>query len=188
MQTDLFGNVTPEPTPDERYAAYINSAKWKQRCDRAIAQAGYRCQRCGFTKYSRRLEVHHLTYERLGHERDEDLQVVCHECHVAADQERAAVEEQRKHTGTLAAGFEAWMDRGNNAGWRRWSDSAIQREWASFIQHINRLRRTRYPINECPLLRTAAPTPDPYRGYPMPRQPSDPNELPFTDAPEPEEM
>ena len=28
-----------------------------------------------------RLQVHHLTYERLGNERDEDLKVLCWACH-----------------------------------------------------------------------------------------------------------
>lgn len=189
MQTDLFGNVTPEPTPEDRYTAYINSPQWKRRCARAIARAGDRCQRCGFTKYSRRLEVHHLTYARLGHERDEDLIVVCHECHVAADQERVQVEERKQRRGPMAAGFTAWMDRGNNAGWRTWSNARIQGAWAEFVQHINRLHHTRYPVTECSLLREPQlQQPDPYRHLPMPQQPADPDELPFTDVLAPEDV
>lgn len=40
--------------------------------------ASYRCERCGA---KRDLQVHHKTYERLGVERDQDLEVVCADCH-----------------------------------------------------------------------------------------------------------
>jgi hypothetical protein len=40
--------------------------------------AHYRCERCGA---KRTLEVHHRTYERLGRERDADLEVLCGDCH-----------------------------------------------------------------------------------------------------------
>lgn len=189
MAYDLFGNRVAEPTPEEHYAAYINSPQWKRRCAVAIERAGGKCQRCGYSKFSRRLEVHHLTYDRLGHERDEDLLVVCHECHAAADQERQAHEEQQRHTGPLVAGFEAWMDRGQDPAWRGWYPYAIQRQWAEFIKYLNRLRRTDYPVTPCPLLHTGPEhKPDPYRHLPMPVQPDDPQKLPFAEPPEPEDI
>jgi hypothetical protein len=40
--------------------------------------AGYRCERC---EGKRDLEVHHRTYERLGREWDQDLEVLCCRCH-----------------------------------------------------------------------------------------------------------
>lgn len=40
--------------------------------------AEFRCVRCGV---KRQLEVHHLTYDRLGAELDTDLEVVCSGCH-----------------------------------------------------------------------------------------------------------
>ena len=61
----------------EAYAAYINSSRWKARRLRFIASAGARCA-CGSSK---RLHVHHVTYERFTRELDADLRVVCHSCH-----------------------------------------------------------------------------------------------------------
>lgn len=46
--------------------------------NRALMLAGYRCERCDS---KRDLQVHHRTYERLGHEWDEDLEVLCDACH-----------------------------------------------------------------------------------------------------------
>jgi len=60
------------------YLAYIRSAAWRARRERALRLAGYRCQVCG---EGGRLEVHHRTYERLGHEADADLTVLCRWCH-----------------------------------------------------------------------------------------------------------
>lgn len=69
----------------DRYQQYIGSAKWARRKRRALALAGWRCQyehddpfhgavRCPRRRY---LAVHHRTYERLGHEADADLEVLC---------------------------------------------------------------------------------------------------------------
>jgi 5-methylcytosine-specific restriction endonuclease McrA len=60
------------------YGAYLNGPKWKERRTEALQRAGYRCQRC---KADEALEVHHLTYDRLGFERPQDLMVLCNPCH-----------------------------------------------------------------------------------------------------------
>ena len=63
-----------------RYQQVMHSDAWRRRRQRALKRAGYRCQKCGDR---RRLEVHHLTYARLGRERAADLIVLCHTCHAA---------------------------------------------------------------------------------------------------------
>ncbi len=60
------------------YRIYIHSPAWQVRRERAIQRAGGRCQVCGARK---RLQVHHVSYANLGHERDEDLTVLCWACH-----------------------------------------------------------------------------------------------------------
>ncbi|NGX54204.1 MAG: hypothetical protein K1000chlam4_00929 [Chlamydiae bacterium] len=60
------------------YQEYINSEAWAKRRIVAKIAAGYKCQKCGF-EYE--LDVHHLTYENLGHEKAEDLLVLCRRCH-----------------------------------------------------------------------------------------------------------
>jgi len=60
------------------YAEYIQSDAWRIRRAAALERAGQRCQVCCS---SERLEVHHRTYERLGHEQPADLVVLCRRCH-----------------------------------------------------------------------------------------------------------
>lgn len=66
------------PAISTRYADYLRSFEWRKTRNRALKRAGYSCQRCSAR---RDLQVHHLTYERLGREWDSDLEVVCRECH-----------------------------------------------------------------------------------------------------------
>lgn len=61
-----------------RYRDYMHSPAWRRRRAQAVKRAGFRCERCGSM---RRLEVHHLTYARLGAEAPADLRVLCHDCH-----------------------------------------------------------------------------------------------------------
>jgi hypothetical protein len=65
-------------TSSPGYDAYINGPDWGERRKAKLRQVGYRCQGCDETE---RLEVHHLTYDRLGNERMEDLMVLCQLCH-----------------------------------------------------------------------------------------------------------
>lgn len=60
------------------YDRYRNSDAWKIKREGALARAASRCQLCRSTK---KLNVHHNTYENLGNERDEDLFVLCKRCH-----------------------------------------------------------------------------------------------------------
>jgi hypothetical protein len=43
-----------------------------------LKRARFQCQRCGSKNG---LEVHHKSYERLGDERDDDLEALCRQCH-----------------------------------------------------------------------------------------------------------
>jgi hypothetical protein len=62
------------------YRAVMGSGRWRRRRAAAIRRAGRRCQRCGARGP---LDVHHLTYRRLGRERPGDLVAVCERCHSA---------------------------------------------------------------------------------------------------------
>lgn len=61
------------------YERYLQTALWHRRRNVALSQAKYRCSRC---QVNRDLQVHHLSYERLGAELDEDLRVLCRGCHL----------------------------------------------------------------------------------------------------------
>jgi 5-methylcytosine-specific restriction endonuclease McrA len=67
-----------------RYAAYMESGKWHRRRrdweahEEFVTGAPVRCAVCGTADWS---DLHHLTYDRLGDERHEDLVALCRECH-----------------------------------------------------------------------------------------------------------
>lgn len=61
------------------YEEYLQSPHWKRRREDKLRAAGRRCQVCN--RGSGILDVHHRTYERLGEELDEDLTVLCRDCH-----------------------------------------------------------------------------------------------------------
>lgn len=69
------------------YKQYIKSPAWKVRREEMLRAAAYRCQRC--RRFGVAVEVHHRTYDNLGHEEEGDLEVLCTDCHKAADIERA---------------------------------------------------------------------------------------------------
>lgn len=62
----------------KEYREYLKSTKWAGKRDYAIWHAGDECDECADTE---RLTVHHITYERIGDERPEDLQCLCWPCH-----------------------------------------------------------------------------------------------------------
>jgi 5-methylcytosine-specific restriction endonuclease McrA len=57
---------------------YLRSEHWRETRAAALERAEHKCQVCASTK---RLDVHHNTYERLGQERPADLVVLCRTCH-----------------------------------------------------------------------------------------------------------
>jgi len=61
------------------HAEYVKTPEWLARRNRALIQAGNRCQVCG--KANLQLEVHHNSYERYGEDLLEDLVVLCRGCH-----------------------------------------------------------------------------------------------------------
>lgn len=63
------------------YYEYIQSPAWKKKADAAKRDADYRCQVCNRHKDEVTLDAHHRTYARLGHERPEDITVLCRDCH-----------------------------------------------------------------------------------------------------------
>jgi hypothetical protein len=60
------------------YEEYLKTRKWRRFARKIKKDSGFKCQECG---EQLDLEVHHLTYERRGYEKDEDVIVLCHECH-----------------------------------------------------------------------------------------------------------
>lgn len=60
------------------YAAYLESEHWQELRQQVIERDGWHCRRCHRPDY---VQVHHLTYARLGRERLDDLVSLCKDCH-----------------------------------------------------------------------------------------------------------
>lgn len=60
------------------YHEYLASREWAILKNAVRERSGGVCERCGLAPHT---QTHHLTYERLGNERLEDLQGVCRGCH-----------------------------------------------------------------------------------------------------------
>lgn len=60
------------------YEEYLESDHWKKFRAKIRRRAGGYCERC---KVGKRADIHHLSYERLGHELPSDVVAVCSECH-----------------------------------------------------------------------------------------------------------
>lgn len=67
--------------PHDEYLEYLRSPEWEAKKAKVFAARGRQCEECGSHDH---LEVHHLTYERLMHERLSDLRILCEDCHDAA--------------------------------------------------------------------------------------------------------
>lgn len=65
------------------YANYLKSQHWALTRSRIIQNHPY-CEMCKST--DKPLQVHHLSYKRLGKEKDSDLTPLCDECHAAVHQ------------------------------------------------------------------------------------------------------
>jgi hypothetical protein len=63
--------------PRVDYHRHLASREWALLKIQVRERSGGLCERCG----AKQQATHHLTYERLGHERLEDLLGVCNPCH-----------------------------------------------------------------------------------------------------------
>lgn len=66
----------------------MQSVQWKEKKAVVYAYYGRKCSDCGSTE---NLEVHHLSYKRLGSERMKDLQVLCAACHRIRHEDKPGV-------------------------------------------------------------------------------------------------
>jgi len=64
-----------------KYREYLESSQWDDIRKKVIHRAKGKCEGCAA---SDKLEVHHLTYERVGMELMTDLVAFCSECHSKA--------------------------------------------------------------------------------------------------------
>lgn len=63
---------------NENYRAYLRSAEWKEKRKEFIEAANGECEECGSKG---KLQVHHLSYDNVGDENIDDVEVLCKDCH-----------------------------------------------------------------------------------------------------------
>lgn len=59
------------------YIEYLHSSEWKERRLEFMEDRGWECEECG----DKASQVHHLNYESIGEEEDDDVEILCRECH-----------------------------------------------------------------------------------------------------------
>ena len=117
------GVVCMIPRPMEFfYNQCMSSREWKVLRNRVIEKTYnhdrcrsngyednvYECQRCGWNHRRTEIEVHHLTYENLGSEKENDLIVVCKRCHNILDRMRAAASRNKSRMSLFEAQKHGW--------------------------------------------------------------------------------
>lgn len=112
----------PDPGKRIEYEKYINSAQWKRFRAYAIEQAGGKCAKCGISKWSAKLEVHHITYERLKRERLQDVVVLCPACHEKADEVRRDDVRRRNWRALQDARLNGWATKVYGEDWQETED------------------------------------------------------------------
>lgn len=131
---DLFGNILPDKTKEEEYKEYIASPIWKRKREDALERARYECEECGMHKGARRLEVHHLTYERFKNERPEDLKVLCEKCHPKANKEREQAVAARNFEKLEEARYEGWARKVYGDDWMLQNEEYIYEEYRAWSE------------------------------------------------------
>lgn len=65
------------------YSTYLRSDAWRRIRRRRLELDGRRCATCGHDGSVWPLQMHHVSYERFGHEELGDLLTLCSSCHQA---------------------------------------------------------------------------------------------------------
>lgn len=65
----------------KNYQEYLKSKHWKLLRDRFKASKLYKGGICKLCGYNNDVNIHHKSYKRIGHERLNDLLVLCQSCH-----------------------------------------------------------------------------------------------------------
>ena len=121
MHADLFTPI-PEPTSSALHAAaccasdiqwrqayekHLKSAQWKNIRRDLFRLRGEKCETCG--KRSPNLEIHHLTYDRLGKELASDLKIVCKQCHEEEDRKLERAVAAKREARRYSSAFDTWF-------------------------------------------------------------------------------
>lgn len=69
----------------EEYKQYLKSSEWKEKRKQFIEGVGSECERCGSKK---NLQIHHKNYDNVFDETEDDVEVLCKNCHAQEELEK----------------------------------------------------------------------------------------------------
>lgn len=122
------------------YRAALASEHWRLLRERCRQETRNRCEACG-KPYApgRPLELHHLTYERLGHEERDDVILLCLQCHEEADYSRRNRTDFLQHV----PGYyrQTWADDPSDDKARRSAESWWADRWQRTLEQAAELAR-----------------------------------------------
>lgn len=98
-----------------KYNKYMKSKTWDKKRRARLEKDRYTCQDCGAT--DKPLDVHHLTYERMGKEHIDDIISVCRSCHDSRHGRGVVVFGICKTCGEFLGIIRQWL----SDGWTRWT-------------------------------------------------------------------
>ncbi len=78
-----------------KYNGHLRSTYWLAMRRALFAERGKSCEWCHATA---KLHVHHVTYERFGQERPEDLVILCRDCHMRVHAGQPALSKSAQAT------------------------------------------------------------------------------------------
>lgn len=104
------------------YKRVLASSRWRKLRNERMLATGWRCEQCKQPEVETKLALHHLTYERLGNERPEDIILLCARCHKGADRERAVVSAQRGEARRHDARLNGWARKVYGDDWAACED------------------------------------------------------------------
>ena len=97
------------------YLQYLDSPEWRTIRRAAMRRAQFRCERenPGGLRHEGALEVHHRHYLTFGHERLEDVEVLCPDCHRSEHVPRNLKKRELERYGQARL-FDRWWDDHEN--------------------------------------------------------------------------
>jgi 5-methylcytosine-specific restriction endonuclease McrA len=114
------------------YSRYIGSLDWEfRRKEYLLLVADFKCERCQAEQTGDlRLEVHHVRYDNLGAEPDDDLEALCPDCHRRADRQRKRQTARRNWN----ARRDAWAEKVFGNRWDEVDEDEIDDAFSEWLE------------------------------------------------------
>lgn len=78
----------------EGYSRYLRTQHWRQFRNQMMKEIDYECFQCGGIDVS--LQLHHVTYKRVGNESKKDVLWLCGHCHAKLTKKINNIKKRRK--------------------------------------------------------------------------------------------